>query len=119
VEDNPYGRVLLNTILTELGHRADFVGAGAAAADAVANGHYDAVLMDMKLPDMDGLEAARRIRALAGATGRVPIVGIAGAANATEEAVGRAAGITSYVTRPLSAGALAPMLASLAPPPAS
>ena len=42
VEDNPYGRIVLNTILTELGHRADFVGTGEAAVDAVAGGSYDA-----------------------------------------------------------------------------
>ena len=37
-EDNPYGRVVLNTILTELGHRADFVATGEAAVEAVARG---------------------------------------------------------------------------------
>ena len=64
-EDNPYGRVILNTILTELGHRADFVGSGEEAVAAVERG-YDVVLMDVTLPGIDGLETARRIRALAG-----------------------------------------------------
>ena len=45
VEDNPYGRVLLNTLLAELGHRADFVGTGAAAVEAVAQGRYDVVAL--------------------------------------------------------------------------
>ena len=72
VEDNPYGRVLLNTILSELGHRPDFVGTGAGAVDAVAHRHYDVVLMDVTLPDIDGVEATRRIRALEGSAGRVP-----------------------------------------------
>src|SRR5215831_19211171 len=66
VEDNPHGRVLLNTILAELGHRADFVGTGGAAVEAVARGSYDVVLMDVTLPDIDGVEATRRIRALSG-----------------------------------------------------
>src|SRR5262249_25047602 len=50
VEDNPYGRVLLNTLLAELGHRADFVGTGAAAVEAGAPGPYDVVLMGRTPP---------------------------------------------------------------------
>jgi CheY-like chemotaxis protein/nitrogen-specific signal transduction histidine kinase len=105
-EDNPYGRVLLNTILSELGHRADFVGTGAAAVEAVAGGNYDVVLMDVTLPDLDGVEATRRIRALAGAAGRTPVVGVSGRTNAPDEALGRAAGMDGYLTKPLSPAAL-------------
>ena len=117
VEDNPYGRVVLNTILTELGHRADFVGSGAAAVDTVAQGRYDAVLMDVTLPDFDGVEATRRIRALGGPAAGVPIVGVSGRANAADEAVGRAAGMDGYLTKPLSPSALTQALGSLAPRP--
>jgi CheY-like chemotaxis protein/two-component sensor histidine kinase len=114
VEDNPYGRVLLNTLLAELGHRADFVGSGAAAVEAVAQGRYDVVLMDVTLPDFDGVEATRRIRALPGRSGRVPIVGVSGRANAADEATGRAAGMDGYLTKPLSPSALTQVLASVA-----
>ena len=116
-EDNPYGRVVLNTILTELGHRADFVGTGVAAVDAVAQGRYDVVLMDVTLPDLDGVEATRRIRALAGPANRVPIVGVSGRANAVDEAAGRAAGMDGYLTKPLSPSALTQVLGSLPPQP--
>ena len=69
-EDNPYGRVVMNTILTELGHRVDFVETGAAAVQAAELGGYDAVLMDVALPVFDGIEATRRIRALPGKLGQ-------------------------------------------------
>jgi K+-sensing histidine kinase KdpD/CheY-like chemotaxis protein len=70
-EDNPYGRVILNTILTELGHRADFVGSGEEAVASVARG-YDVVLMDVTLPGIDGFEATLRRRA-ASARLRAPL----------------------------------------------
>ena len=77
-EDNPYGRVVMNTILTELGHRANFVESGEAAVDAVSRGSYDAVLMDVVLAGLDGIAATRRIRALPGKAGRIPVIGISG-----------------------------------------
>jgi CheY-like chemotaxis protein/nitrogen-specific signal transduction histidine kinase len=112
-EDNPYGRVVLNTILTELGHRADFVGTGAAAVEAAARGGYDVVLMDVTLPDLDGLEAVRRIRALDRPAGAVPLIGISGRASQADEAAGRAAGMDGYLAKPLSPAALTRALASL------
>jgi two-component system, sensor histidine kinase len=112
VEDNPYGRVILNTILTELGHRADFVGSGEEAVEAVARG-YDVVLMDVTLPGIDGLEATRRIRALAGATGRTPIVGITGRTEPGDEQAARAAGMDAYLRKPLSPSALSEAVAAV------
>jgi len=114
VEDNPHGRVLLNTILAELGHRADFIATGAGAVEAVARGSYDVVVIDVTLPDIDGVEATRRIRALPGRAGRVPIVGVSGRVNA--EAAGRAAGMNGYLTKPLSPSALTQALGAVAAP---
>jgi CheY-like chemotaxis protein len=112
-EDNPYGRVVLNTILTEIGHRVDFVGSGEAAVDGVARGGYDVVLMDVALTGMDGIEATRRIRALPGAPGRTPVLGISGRTGADDEAAALAAGMDGYMRKPVSPGALAQRLAAL------
>ena len=112
-EDNPYGRVILNTILTELGHRADFVGSGEDAVAAVARGNYDAVLMDVMLPGLDGLEAARRIRALASAANRTPIIGISGRSEPGNEAAARSAGMDAYLRKPISPSALSEAIAAL------
>jgi len=117
-EDNPYGRVILNTILTELGHRADFVGSGqeAVAAIAAVTRGYDLVLMDVSLPGMDGCQAARRIRALAGAAARIPIIGISGRDEADDEQTARAAGMDAYLRKPVSPAALREAIAALLPP---
>jgi CheY-like chemotaxis protein/nitrogen-specific signal transduction histidine kinase len=112
-EDNPYGRVVLNTILTELGHRADFVGTGTAAVEAAARGGYDVVLMDVTLPGLDGLEASRRIRALDGPAGGVVLIGISGRANSADEAAGRAAGMDGYLVKPISPAGLTRLLITL------
>jgi CheY-like chemotaxis protein len=109
-EDNPYGRVILNTILTELGHRVDFVGTGEGAVETVAAGAHDMVLMDVTLPGIDGIEATRRIRALAGDVARTPIVGISGRATPGDEAAARAAGMNAYLVKPLSPSALAAII---------
>jgi signal transduction histidine kinase/CheY-like chemotaxis protein len=114
VEDNPYGRVILNTILTELGHRADFAGSGEEAVAAVARG-YDAVLMDVTLPGIDGLDATRRIRALPSAAERTPIVGISGRTETGDEHAARAAGMDAYLRKPLSPSALSEALAAVVP----
>lgn len=115
-EDNPFGRVVINTILRELGHRVDFVASGEAALEAVARGHYDAVLMDVTLPGLDGLEASRRIRALPGEAGQVPVIGISGRSASGEEAAARAAGMNFYFVKPLGVGKLAEALATLRSP---
>ena len=112
-EDNPYGRVVMNTMLTELGHRVDFVASGEAAIEAVAHGVYDAVLMDVTLAGLDGLQATRRIRALPGQAGQVPVIGISGRTEAGDEAAARAAGMNFYFSKPVGPGKLAQALAAL------
>jgi len=113
-EDNPYARVVLNTILIELGHRVDFAGTGEAAVAAVDRGGYDLVLMDVTLPVMDGLAATRAIRALRGDAANVPVIGISGRTEAGEEQAALAAGMNAFLAKPVSPAALAQAVAKFA-----
>jgi two-component system, sensor histidine kinase len=108
VEDNPFGRVVLNTMLTELGHQAEFIGRGEDAPERLAQGGFDAVLMDMVLPGINGVEAIGRIRALAPPLQHIPIIGISG--RAEDEAAARAAGADAFLLKPVSPRALATAL---------
>jgi CheY-like chemotaxis protein len=108
VEDNPFGRVVLNAILTELGHQAEFIGRGEAAAERIAQGGFDAVLMDMVLPGINGIEAIRRIRSLSAPLGRIAIIGVSGRGD--DEAASRAAGADAFLVKPVSPRALATAL---------
>ncbi len=105
-EDNPFGRMVLNAMLTQLGHQVDYAGTGAAAVTAVQSNGYDLVLMDVTLPNVDGLSATRRIRALPGAVAQIPIIGISGRTSEEDVAKARAAGMTDYLAKPVSPATL-------------
>jgi CheY-like chemotaxis protein len=108
VEDNPFGRVVLNAILTELGHQAEFIGRGEAAPERVMQGTFDAVLMDMVLPGIGGVEAIRQIRALKKPHGRIAIIGVSG--RGEDEAASLQAGADAFLVKPVSPRALATAL---------
>jgi two-component system, sensor histidine kinase len=108
VEDNPFGRVVLNTILNELGHQAEFIGRGEAAAGRIAQGDFDAVLMDMVLPGINGIEAIRRIRRLDAPLSRIAIIGVSG--RGEDEIASREAGADAFLVKPVSPRALATAL---------
>lgn len=115
-EDNPYGRVVMNTILGELGHRVDFAESGEAVVAAIQRGGHDIVLMDVTLGGVSGIEAARRIRALPGKAGRTPIIGISGRGENGDEEAARAAGMNFYFVKPVSPRKLAEALAEYGTP---
>jgi CheY-like chemotaxis protein len=108
VEDNPFGRVVLNTILTELGHQAEFIGRGEDAVQRLEQGTFDAVLMDMVLPGIDGVEAIRRIRTMPAPLAQIPIIGVSG--RGEDEAASRDAGADAFLVKPVSPRALATAL---------
>lgn len=106
VEDNPYGRIVLRAVLTELGHRVSFAGSGETAVEIVASGGCDVVLMDIALSGIDGIEATRRIRTLPPPAGRIPIIGVSGRTAAGDADAARAAGMDDYLRKPASPAAL-------------
>jgi CheY-like chemotaxis protein len=106
-EDNPYGRVVMKTIVTELGHSIDFVESGEAAVKAAARNAYDAVLIDIALSGLDGIEATRRIRALPGKAGGVKVIGISGRDDHGTEQAALGAGMNHYFVKPISPSRLA------------
>ena len=84
------------------------VNNGRQAVDEVARDCFDAVLMDMVLPGIDGIEAIRRIRQLSPPLGRIAIIGVSGRGD--DEAGSRAAGADAFLVKPVSPRALATAL---------
>jgi len=117
VEDNPFGRVVLNAVLTEVGHQAEFVGRGEDALERIMQGDFDAVLMDMVLPGIGGIEAIRRIRALGRPAGGIAIIGVSGRGD--DETAAREAGADAFLVKPVSPRALATALLEVTRPAAS
>ncbi|MCW5681979.1 MAG: response regulator [Xanthobacteraceae bacterium] len=105
-EDNDINALLVQALLARMGHRVTVVSDGAVAVNAVASAHtmnaaYDLVLMDLHLPGMDGLEAARRIRALGDPAGRIPVVALTANAFEEDRAAALAAGMNGFVVKPV------------------
>jgi signal transduction histidine kinase/ActR/RegA family two-component response regulator len=101
-DDAPTMRILLEALLTRDGHDCDLVGDGNEALAAVQANDYDAVLMDVQMPRLDGLEATRLIRKTGGPRSRVPIVFVTASAMAGDEERFLAAGGDGYVSKPIA-----------------
>ncbi|MFM7345516.1 MAG: PAS-domain containing protein [Tagaea sp.] len=117
-EDNAINRMVVEHLLRELGHAADFAHDGAEAVTKARTGDYDAILMDVQMPDTDGIRATKLIRALDGARGRVPIVALTANAMAGDRERYLEAGMDDYVSKPIDAYELAAALARVAGGPA-
>jgi signal transduction histidine kinase/CheY-like chemotaxis protein len=105
-EDNSTNRYLVNAYLREAGHRVESVGNGTEAVAAAARGGFDVVLMDMQMPEIDGLAATRAIRDLPGRAGVVPIIALTANAMPSDRDACFAAGMTDYLAKPVDLAAL-------------
>ncbi|MDA0337079.1 MAG: ATP-binding protein [bacterium] len=101
-EDNPLNRRIALARLKQWGYTADDVDNGRKAVEAAASGRYDVILMDVQMPEMDGLEATRAIRAReAEEGGHVPIIALTAHAMKGDRERFLAAGMDGYVSKPL------------------
>jgi PAS domain S-box-containing protein len=103
-DDNAINQKVAFAMISKIGYRADPAANGLEALAAVKRQHYDIIFMDVQMPEMDGLEATRQIRALAAAEGRRGPWIIALTANAMQDdrELCLAAGVDDYVTKPFT-----------------
>ncbi len=99
-EDNAINQDIARAVLEACGHWVDVVGDGDAALAAVQAKAYDLIFMDVQMPVMDGLTAARRIRDLAGPARNVPIVAMTANVLPAQLAACRGAGMDDHVGKP-------------------
>ncbi|MCC6539717.1 MAG: response regulator [Bryobacterales bacterium] len=109
-EDDPVNRHVALHLLAKLSHRADAVATGLEAVEAARRSEYDLVLMDCNLPDIDGYEAAKRIRAEGGASAAAPVVALTAATLAEDRRRCTEAGMVGFLAKPVSLAALAAAL---------
>jgi CheY-like chemotaxis protein len=103
-EDNAVNQAIIQAMLRQLGHVTTVVPNGREALDALAQDHFDLVLMDCNMPVMDGLEATRLLRA--GAAGvrdaAVPVIALTANAMDGDRELCLAAGMNDFVAKPVS-----------------
>lgn len=101
-DDTPINRTLLTTLLTSFDMECEAAASGAEAIAALMRRPFDAVLLDVQMPEMDGFETLERLRAL-GAAGSVPVIAVTARALAGEADRLIAAGFDGYVSKPVDA----------------
>lgn len=101
-EDNPTLQFLSTRLVTKIGHVATTVANGADAVEAVSRETFDIVLMDVHMPTMDGLEAARRIRAAGPAVVQPRIIALTAGATTRDRDDCFEAGMDDYISKPFT-----------------
>ena len=115
VEDNAVNRMLIGAYLDEFGLTYEMVETGASAIMALASNSYDLVLMDIMMPELDGVQTTQRCRLLHGPAAEVPIIALTAKAMKGDREKFLASGMNGYVSKPIRGrelhAALAPFLA--------
>ena len=106
-EDHATNQYLIDAYLRAAGHSVVMVANGGEAVAAAARGGFDVVLMDVQMPELDGLAATRAIRALPGPAARVPIIALTANAMPGDREACLAAGMNDYLSKPIDVGGAA------------
>ncbi len=113
-EDNPINQRVALLLLERVGHRVDVVGNGIEALEALHARPYDLVLMDMRMPELDGLAATRRLRAELPEARQPRVVALTANARTDDRDACRAAGMDDFISKPIRFGELMRVLRSTA-----
>jgi signal transduction histidine kinase/AmiR/NasT family two-component response regulator len=106
VDDNPMNRLVLQALLRQFGVEPEMAHGGREALEAADAGPYDLILLDVRMPDLDGLAVARAIRARPGPNRTTPIIALSGESAREEIERHIAAGMNGHVSKPIQVEAL-------------
>ena len=109
-EDNAINALLTRTLLEADGHVVETVEDGVLAVEAMKSSHYDLIFMDMRMPNMDGLEATRKIRAMDHVSKGLPIIALTANAFDDDRNACFDSGMNDFMTKPVSAEELSEMV---------
>lgn len=101
VDDNAINQLLIKTLVELAGHSCALASSGAAAIETLQASSFDAVLMDLRMPDMNGLEATRQIRALGGKYAQMPIIAMTASTSLSDQQECSKAGMNAFLSKPL------------------
>jgi CheY-like chemotaxis protein len=102
-EDNEINTLLATTLLAQMGYVVECVVNGREAVEAAGRGGFDVILMDVHMPEMDGLEATRLIRALPAPASQTPIIAMTANAMKSDQDACLEAGMNAFVSKPFDA----------------
>jgi signal transduction histidine kinase/ActR/RegA family two-component response regulator len=110
-EDNEVNQLVISAMLAHLGHSCDVARDGLEAVAKVMSGTYDLILMDIQMPSLDGMAAARRIRALNSPAAQIPIIALTANAMVEDREAYIEAGMDDHVSKPVEAKEVARAIA--------
>ncbi|HEY2190307.1 MAG TPA: response regulator, partial [Caldimonas sp.] len=111
-EDNEINQLVIGAMLTQLGHSHELARDGLEVLAKLERETYDLVLMDIQMPNLDGLAATRAIRALDGGAAQIPIIALTANTMVEDRQMYLEAGMDDHVAKPIDAQKLARAISS-------